>query len=242
VFEASVAAVPELQASVVDLQASTLTADDRSVSAARKADEIQEKVEELLNAQFFQEMEFDRKVQEIQRQSLDTVQAVVDPTFLAMGRQVDDMADLQANVTDVELQVDRLSDRIETDVIDDIVDLYASHYQQEQLQENRHTSYLTQIQDRNCKIQDQHCRIKGLERHLYEVHKRLQMVEASFNQFPLGLAGEPFRQQLVAPAARQNATPIRKRRGSPTVVETPVRRSPRLARTPLHAIQVNLVN
>ena len=39
-FEASVVAVPELQASVVDLQASTLTADDRSVSAARKADEI----------------------------------------------------------------------------------------------------------------------------------------------------------------------------------------------------------
>ena len=68
------------------------------------------------------------------------------------------------------------------------------------------------------------------------------MVEASFNQFPLGLAGEPFRQQLVALAARQNATPIRKRRGSPIVVETPSRRSPRLARTPLHAIQVNLVN
>ena len=73
----------------------------------------------------------------------------------------------------------------------------------------------------------------------------VQPVEHLVNQLPLGLVGEPFRQHLVQ-LSRPVATPTRgkKRNRYTNMIETPVRRSPRVAQTPMRevGVEVNELN
>jgi len=78
----------------------------------------------------------------------------------------------------------------------------------------------------------------GIRGQLHAVNVRLQNVEHSFNKLPVGLASEPFIQHVVAVS---KCTPKRgKKRSSTYTIMTPVRRSPRLASTPLRATETKL--
>ena len=70
-----------------------MTGNGLSATSVEDIKEIKEKVHELEESAFFQEMEFDKKVKGIDSTSAETVASIVDTAFLAMGRQVDEMAD-----------------------------------------------------------------------------------------------------------------------------------------------------
>ena len=111
--------------------------------------------------------------------------------------------------------------------------------------EDRLREHKEEIRTQQLQVQQQYTKLDTADQNFHVgmavATGRLQSVEHLVNQLPLGLVGEPLRQHLVQ-ISRPVATPNRgkKRNRCTNMIETPVRRSDRVAQTPMREVGVDV--
>ena len=155
----------------------------------------------------------------------EPVASIVDTAFLAMGRQVDEMADARLSIVDAQVAIDDLLHR--EMITEEDLGIHASQIA------GLHSS-LAHVAVTIAKL-----RADGIEK----LHERLQRVECTVNYLPLGLASEEFRTHVVrvSKGAGSNTPRRQRKRKTYNPHMTPVRRSARVAGTPLRQVNANLL-
>ena len=162
-------------------------------------------------------------VQQIATESQAVVQAVVDRVYIHCTRLHNRQAVQRVELASQQQQWGNLTTQTDNNLL--------------QIQCVTGTVRKVRRELKNC------VRMETLESALDAVYGRLKSLEYAFNLLPTGLAFDQFVNHVVAISRQPAATPKRQplKRKHQNMCLTPVRRSPRIAGTPLYEMDANLL-
>ena len=223
----------QIEGSIQDL-------DVRTAGAEHLASACKERLDAFDSREFFldqQTAELKGELHHLHSTTADLVQAVADNVYTALSAQ---LSRILRNEDSIHCSL--LTHQFHADTSKA---LWSAHVDLDRDVEDRLCEYEEKSRAQQLQIQQQHTELHTADQNFHVgiavATGRLQSVEHLVNQLPLGLVGEPLRQHLVQ-ISRPVATPNRgkKRNRCTNMIETPVRRSDRVAQTPMREVGVDV--
>jgi hypothetical protein len=212
------------------LEAEFMALDNRAAASKDSVDNFKERLVQLETTDHFFEERLDNRdddnmvaVQQIATESQAVVQAVVDRVYIHCTRLHNRQAVQRVELASQQQQWGNLTTQTDNNLL--------------QIQCVTGTVRKVRRELKNC------VRMETLESALDAVYGRLKLLEYAFNLLPTGLASDQFVNHVVAISRQPAATPKRQplKRKHQNMCLTPVRRSPRIAGTPLYEMDANLL-
>ena len=212
------------------LQSDFTALDDRAAASKESVDQFKGRLDQLEATDHFFEGKLDNReadhmvaVQQIATESQAVVQAVVDRVYIHCNRLHNRQATQRVELASQQQQCGNLATQTDNNLV--------------QIQRITGTVRKVRRALKNC------VQMETLESALDAVFGRLKSLEYAFNLLPAGLASDQFVNHVVAISRQPAATPKRQplKRKQQNMFLTPVRRSPRIAGTPLYEADANLL-